>query len=463
MSDRIDDLGTDPTRQFLDELDDAGYASLSSRAVSDDARAFTDYLTGIIATWERQSDKWQRQRSIDKVRAAVEAFVGDLLLALDNGRSGWVYRSVRPTSFSGEHVSSRIFRRVLEGLKATELVQHLPGSQYWADFGDGAPVVSRQRAPRFRAAPKLLVLAAQGGITSATVSNHFTPGLPQHPLVLKTTSRRVGAGKDKGKRMPLPRTARAAELEDQIRMLNEFLDNFTLRGGTHRGFVRVFNNADDEGFDWNMGGRLYSAGKDSYQTLGEDERLNMTIDGEVVCEIDIRASYLTILHVRNHVPFTVSKEDDPYHIAGLDRFVVKNWIVICLGSKELPQRWPAKVRSEYSKQRDGRNLSKDYPIKGVGRMVIEKFPLLGRWSDLPDTWATLMCQESKAILKTMLGLMSSDIPSFPVHDSIIVPASQETVACELLSNHYREICGAIPALVVRQSTPNSVCQGLRKA
>jgi hypothetical protein len=44
-----------------------------------------------------------------------------------------------------------------------------------------------------------------------------------------------------------------------------------------------------------MGGRLYSQHfTDSYQVMGGDERLKMTINGEPVAEIDIRASYLTI-------------------------------------------------------------------------------------------------------------------------------------------------------------------------
>ena len=444
---------TDAQRQLQLKLDTATYAPLGSRAISDVAREFTTYLTGVIEAWELKAGKRQRQRdsSVEKLRTALEAFVGDLLLALEGGRSGWVYRSARPTSFSGARVSARIFKTVLEGLKANGLVEHLPGSQYYADFGDGVPVVSRRRAPRFRATQKLLTMAAEREITPATVSSHFTPGLPQHPLVLKTTSVRAGGAKDKGKRIKLPRTARAAELEGQMQKLNEFMADFTLRGGTHRGFVRVFNNGDNPSFNWNMGGRLCSDGKDSYQNLSKGERLNMTIDGEAVCEIDIRASYLTILHAKYHKPFTVSNDNVPYHIPGIDRFVVKNWILICLGSKALPKRWPTKVRAEYTELKDGRNLSKDYPIKVVGKVVIEKFPLLGRWSDLPDTWATLMYQESEAILKTMLDLMSKDIPSFPVHDSIIVPASKENTAYELLSNHYREVCGVVPALVVRRS------------
>ena len=57
----------------------------------------------------------------------------------------------------------------------------------------------------------------------------------------------------------------------------------------------IFNNGDHPKFNWNMGGRLYSYGESNYQQMESADRLRMTINGEEVCEIDIRASYLTIL------------------------------------------------------------------------------------------------------------------------------------------------------------------------
>lgn len=68
----------------------------------------------------------------------------------------------------------------------------------------------------------------------------------------------------------------------------------TLRGGSHEGYIRIFQNDDDPHFRWNMGGRLYSQHfTESYQVLSPAKRAAMTIN-EPVAEIDIRASYLTI-------------------------------------------------------------------------------------------------------------------------------------------------------------------------
>jgi hypothetical protein len=84
-------------------------------------------------------------------------------------------------------------------------------------------------------------------------------------------------------------------LQDEVREINSFLEEFTLEHGTHRGFFRGYNNGDAQGFAFNMGGRLYSVGDDSYQNLPGIARWKMTIDGEPVHEVDVRASYMNIL------------------------------------------------------------------------------------------------------------------------------------------------------------------------
>jgi hypothetical protein len=74
------------------------------------------------------------------------------------------------------------------------------------------------------------------------------------------------------------------------------LAGYEFTGGEHYGFTRNFNNRS-----WKKGGRLYSVGG-GYQRLSEKKRLEMTINGEAVVEIDIKASFLTIYHARLGVP-----------------------------------------------------------------------------------------------------------------------------------------------------------------
>ena len=214
----------------------------------------------------------------------------------------------------------------------------------------------------------------------------------------------------------------------------------------HRWFHRTFNMGDEEGFAWNKGGRLYSDGKGSYQNIPRPERLKMTIDGDKVCEIDIRASYLTILHALHHVPFDVSTEVDPYRIAGIPRNVVKAWVTVRFGTKGARTRWPSDAIQRYAEDNAGSDLSK-YKIRDVEREFCKRFPLMGRWRELKETWADLMWLESEAVVSTVILLMRSGVPSLPVHDSLIVPASAEAMASDILSNNYNHVCGVIPALV----------------
>ena len=72
---------------------------------------------------------------------------------------------------------------------------------------------------------------------------------------------------------------------------------------------------------------------------------------------------------------------------------------------------------------------------------------MGRWRELKETWADLMWLESEAVVSTVILLMRSGVPSLPVHDSLIVPASAEAMASDILSNNYNHVCGVTPALV----------------
>src|SRR5262249_6632343 len=151
---------------------------------------------------------------------------------------------------------------------------------------------------------------------------------------------------------------------------------------------RIFNCGDRPDFRWNKGGRLYSVGRDTYQQQERDERLAITINGEPVSEIDIRASYLTILHAQHKLPFTVSAEEDPYAIPGFPRGVVKAWCTVRFGSKRRLFRWPARTVEKYAEVSGGADL-KEYRVKKVAEAICAKFPLMKRWCELPETWADL--------------------------------------------------------------------------
>ena len=81
--------------------------------------------------------------------------------------------------------------------------------------------------------------------------------------------------------------------------------------------------------------------------MPEAKRHKMTINGEPVAEIDIKASLLTIYHAMVGEPLKGSS--DPYARTGLDRSIAKLWTVASFGSSKPATRWPPKMIEDYKK------------------------------------------------------------------------------------------------------------------
>jgi hypothetical protein len=281
------------------ELNDARYAALDCRAHSDQARALVAAVTDLAAAQEISAGKRTNKRKKKQIAlsSAVERFLADLLQEKTSEKAnGYVYRAMRPKSFTDCEVSYRVFKSLVGALVDLGLLENHKGYQIWGEpFGARVPV--RQKATRFRATQHLLDICDQHGVRSEDFHQHFLIPLPDNPLQLHASSRRNEYGKKiSGKPMRFEPSIKTKNLEQQLKELNAFFDCCQLRRGIHRGYVRVFNNGDHPKFDWNMGGRLYSYGEGNYQQMERADRLRMTINEGPVCEIDIRASYLTIFH-----------------------------------------------------------------------------------------------------------------------------------------------------------------------
>ena len=454
-----DEVTEQRDRELINQLQNARYASLTSRAVTDAAKGIVDRLIEFVEGGEEYHKSRKNKRSA-KARSALwramGGFVGDLLRAQRDEKSGgWVYRSLKANNFSGGNVSYRQFLLVVKNL--SNFVETKVGYQQWSNgFDPGGPRLPiRGKATRFRATPLFIHFCSDFGVEVSEINDHFIQDLPEHPLVKNAGSLRDPYGaKVRGKRMPFDRTGKALLLEQQVRELNEFLDGFDLRGGSHRGYVRIFNQGDHPAFDWNKGGRMYSQGDDSYQRLSRDDRLRMTINGEAVCEIDIRASYLTIYHAHYGAP--LDRERDPYALPGFPaeaRGIIKSWFIATFGSNGHLDRWPHEIAAEY-REKHGRPLGRRYPVKRIRKIAIEHFPLLEKWGTDEFGWADLMFIESQAMIGAMRELMEQGIPSLSVHDSLIVPVSKRKIAEDALSRHYLRETGADPVLTVHDPLPS---------
>ena len=160
------------------------YADLHSRARTPAANQLIARIRDDIETLEGKVGsrvRKRREKSGAKFSDAIERFVGDLLRA-KAGMSGPVriYRAVGKTGFEHDPVKYDMFTRVLEGLKALELVGHLKGTTRYRKSEVGS-VTLPGRAARFWATGKLLGLAEHYGINSGNVGEHFAPEPPRNP------------------------------------------------------------------------------------------------------------------------------------------------------------------------------------------------------------------------------------------------------------------------------------------
>ena len=442
-------------------------AALDSRACTEQSRRLVDHLFTLVANGGTNGKRGVYARTRDQLRRGVEGFVADLLRAQNNERAqGWAFKSLHKDSFVEEEVKYTAFTQLVDRLVELGLVEQKRGYRQTFSFDPGGPSLAFAKyASRFRATEALLATCAQYGVAAAEAKDHFITDLPSKPLQLRSGSTRNEWGqKIRGRSMPFEHTELTQELEAQVRELNKFLNQFELRGGTHRGYVRIFAQGDTENYRWNLGGRLYSLGEDSYQQMAKEDRLKMTISGEPVCEIDIRASYLTLFHAFRG--FQIDLSADPYTLPKLGpdaRDVVKGWFVATFGSQGHIKKWPRNMTNDY-RERTGRRLGQDYALRAIRTSALNKFPILSSWGESAhDSWASLMFNESVAVIGAMLDLMGLGVPSLGVHDSLLVPASKRAVAMEHLTARYRWVTrgpglddGVEPKLIVHDPRPPQI-------
>ncbi len=425
------------------------YAALRNRARTQAAHDLVEHVrTDLEKREHRESKRTNKRRAASRAKLvnAIERIVGDLLrVRAGTTAPANLYRVIGRSKFSDATVKYDMFTQVLDGLKTLGLVWHLKGQSRYrkTPFGN-APVPGH--ASRFWATSELLGLAAHYGIHNGNVGDHFAPEPPKNPLVLKDYA--VGKAKDResGRRIKWKNTGfdtlQAKRLEAEVRELNDFLARVELVGGEHYGYERVFNN-----LSWKKGGRLYSSGEDCYQRLSEAERLKMTINGEPVAEIDIKASFLTIYHAMVKQPLPGS--GDPYAaVAGIDRSIVKLWTTVSFGNSNPATRWPPKTARDFKKD-TGKDLGKVAKAKDVRQRMLEAFPALRRLENISEAWAHLQYREGQAVMGTMLILMREHgIPSFSMYDGLIMPRSKMDLAKGILRRVFKEAVGVEPILTV---------------
>ena len=420
----------------FESISNARMLTFDLRCKSDQSRQLAGYLIFQINNYETRKRKRQKvaQASFEM---CVEAVLGCLIKAAANEASHWVYRSLHRQSFSEAVFGADTFIAVIRSLESLGFVMSRKGGNVrnpFAEGSEGAKAYNPGLATRFVATDKLMALCYAHEIEPNDLYDHFYVTKPESLIVLRPSSRRAGRAKIKQRSMKFEANEHTKMLEKRVSELNDYLFEQRLEGGIFTGYQRIFNEGDHPQFNWDRGGRLYCVGEGHYQLLKKAERLKMKINGEPVAEIDINASYLTI--VLPQLGGELPARGDIYAVDGLPREVVKAWITATLGFEGFHERWPVGQNAELKKR--GIDTSRGLSMKAVEERVLDAYPELANWPTSSLNWSQLMFMESEAVQTSISHLRKVyDAPAYSVHDSIIVRQCDADKAVDSLKQSYK--------------------------
>ncbi|GAB9116798.1 hypothetical protein [Bradyrhizobium diazoefficiens] len=452
---------------FRDTRPTDTYGAFELRGRSKAAKALVDEVHSAILNTETRQRK-RRENDAKTFYVTVERFVGELLHAKAGNGTGRFSRSLSKKGFLRDVVTLENVNAVLEGLKKLDYVDHTPGyAAYGPSFDDKSKTEHRPgEASKFEATQTLIDLASRHGIKLTQIHRHFA--IEHQPLEARRTAQGDWRGKQTGRKVPIKQTPLTEQMEQLVVAINKFIDGFTIGGADHRMFYRLFNQCDDlSTYRWDRGGRLYSDSgteRPSYQSMSskpkEDRELrsNITIDGERVIELDIAGSYLCIFHALAGQPLLLAPDEDPYARVQADRDLVKAWMTFSFGAGKPCGRWPKEFTKRYADEHDGLRPGKVGTARAIETKAIEAFPALkhiGRWG---LEWGNLMFVESEIILWAIENLMQMEIPALPMHDALIVPASDAAEGARALYQSFYHTVGVCPVIKTKSELP-----GIREA
>ena len=303
-----------------DYLKYATYMSLSYTPKSNQAKAFAASIAALLKTNQTRQRKLKEQDEL-QFDKAVALILGDLLLAHDEGirntgeksNNGLSYHPMSANYFTDLIVGYEMFHKVVHGLEELGLIVIYDGKNSRpTDWGEGVKTYFGGLATRFKPLHLLLVKAAQHGMSEESFHEHFHVVMPSNVVEVRASKE---PGGKRGKKMKLSSFPRSQQIINDITAINDFLSTFTYEGMVFTGLRRLFNEGDRGNFDFNLGGRLYPSGSLGYMGMNSLERSSITISEEAIVEIDINASYLTILHALKDI--AMPEAEDMYAIGGL--------------------------------------------------------------------------------------------------------------------------------------------------
>lgn len=383
-----------------------------------------------------------------KQTEAVGALIADLLERDPGDRGGWLYMSIHPRHFTGKRIGHRVFLGAFEPLQDGWL-EHVKGTRQFLDpaFVGSQGISQVDWATRFRASSKLRERFTQHGISHLTWGEHFARErvieFTGPPVELRAPKIHSGSEAKRTHKLAVSSDdPRAAAMIERMSRLNTFLAKQEIEPFGPVALRRIFNNATTSGYGWDQGGRLQAIGG-SYQSAKKELRASMTINGETVLEIDVRASHLSLMAGLGILSPEILRSD-PYEIEGLPRDLVKQWVTMTIGNGKRHTRWPGDAKKDLESRGI---LTQDYPLRSTGDAILARLPMVNVFGETLVGWGTLQFLESESLLSAVETLAyRHGVVSLPVHDSLIVRKAEGDLAAKVLIESFKAVGGIEPAL-----------------
>ena len=416
------------------------------RPATPGAVAFVDELA---AELEKAEGRPRGRSQADRVRlrGCLGAVLMDLLAVAEEATGRWLAVSMRQSDYAQrrylpDFASFRLMTAVVAFMRAAGHLDIRAGSfRRYQGFGSEA---GRGYRTRIRATERLLAMAASRGVSAADAALDAPvevirlKGFPKTHKGAKPLLAYEETAQTRAWRQALAGWQEVVDHHD-VRLVEDVLpaaatppsdddDGAGELSDRRSAFLyRVFNEGR-----WDRGGRFYGGW---WQGLRKADRANITIDGEVVVELDFKAMHARLAYhlLGLELPLGV----DPYAVPRLPLGVTRDHVKRCFNQliavgPDTRVRQPPEV---------------ELPRKGLWPRVTSAVEQ--HHAAIAPAWfrqgrALDLQRIDSEIAERVLGYFTTVLqrPVLPVHDSFIVAASDEAKLGEIMMLAYRGVLNA---------------------
>lgn len=431
----------------------------------------------------------KRRRYIQaRMARKVEAVIADLLHALLTKHGAVIirlaedyYRDPETIPYRHPVVETKHFHTVLEALEKAEIVAIRRGNCNDAEvsrIASGEWLHLRLFAHVQRVSVEGTTLAGENAwplrpvigcahrewsVEADLGHDGLTP-----TIILKAEKEMRGDGKvSPAERISFKPTERSDELAKRMRAINNKLASLDIaiewdagRESEHhapwdpqdRSLYRVFTHGRTA---LDHHGRMYGG---FWIGMPKDERWRISIDGESLVQLDLSAAFVSLLYAQRGERWP--SELDPYEIAAVEqafmarghteedakklaRKAVKVLVNARLFDDGDRRSYPKTEREEGQPDPWPRGGSAPLPVREMLEAIAKVHPVLGEYIG-PDTGDKepighrLFLEESEIVLSAMEACFAGGIAVLPVHDAVLVKASQYEAAAKILATAFRQ-------------------------